>query len=73
MFSVIPSIVKNNVFVILNRQIYFSVILTRLKKWALEVNSPNEMGEVADEVRRKGGAPAEGVSKIWSTEPRNPF
>ncbi len=28
-----------------------------------EVNSPVEAGEVADEVRRKGGAPAEGVSR----------
>ena len=28
-----------------------------------EVDSPVEAGEVADEVRQKGGAPAEGVSK----------
>ena len=30
---------------------------------AREVDSPVEAGEVADEVRQKGGAPAEGVSK----------
>ena len=30
---------------------------------AQEVDSPVEAGEVADEVRQKGGAPAEGVSK----------
>ena len=31
---------------------------------AHEVNSPVEAGEVADEVRRKGGAPAEGAQGI---------
>ena len=31
-----------------------------------KVDSPVEAGEVADEVRQKGGAPAEGVSKNMS-------
>ena len=33
-----------------------------------KVDSPVEAGEVADEVRQKGGAPAEGVSKNMSDE-----
>ncbi len=39
------------------------VILTPLTCPSWEVDFPVEAGKVADEVRRKGGAPAEGVSK----------
>ena len=52
---------RKNTFLFLNSYVF--VILILPLALAHEVNSPVEAGEVADEVRRKGGAPAEGVSK----------